>query len=584
MPRVFVIGWDGATFDLMKPWLAEGKLPTLAKLIREGSHGYLESNIPPMTFPAWSSFMTGKNQGKHGIFDFTRTRPGSYQLEFVNGGQRKAASIWQILSEANRRVISISVPGTFPPEPVNGFMISGFDAPGLGGKETYVDARGMYPPTLYDEIQKNVGGHPVNAFIIHAINKGRPDLAIEQVLRKTREKAATAKYLMTNHPWDCFMIHFGELDGVSHHFWKYCDPQSPLFEKDPPGLQDSLFKVYQEYERQAAELMERMPSDTVVMLMSDHGFGGVSNWLLYPNCWLQEKGWLRFRGRFARWKSRTLDALKLRLVARLPGRFKRFLYRVFRSGFGKFEANVRYSILNWSRTQAYFEENPYYPVLWLNVKGRQPQGTVEPGREYEVVRDRLIKDLESWKHPVTGKPIVEKAYRREEVYSGPYLEEAADIIPKWALHQGYNYSFRLSSKSKKLAWVEELDPHQPHNMPYFTGKSGTHRDYGIMVAHGPGIRPGVTVDGARIFDLAPTILQLLGEPIPDDMDGRVLQEMFTQPERSRLGVEETTRRPYIPVAVSQNGFAGDHDDPSNGYTPEDEETVAARLKALGYVE
>src|SRR2546423_1003563 len=104
MPRVFIIGWDGATFDLIQPWIAEGKLPNLARLMAGGAHGLLRSNIPPMTFPAWTSFMTGKNQGKHGIFDFTRTRPGSYQLEFVNGGQRKAASIWQLLSQAGRRV------------------------------------------------------------------------------------------------------------------------------------------------------------------------------------------------------------------------------------------------------------------------------------------------------------------------------------------------------------------------------------------------------------------------------------------------------------------------------------------------
>src|SRR5689334_13033273 len=142
MHPVFIIGWDGATFDLIRPWVAQGKLPHIARLMETGAHGSLRSNLPPMTFPAWSSFMTGKNPGKHGIFDFTRPRPGRYELEFVNGGHRRAASFWQILTRAGRKVVSISVPCTFPPEAVDGVMISGFDAPGLEGRGAHVDARG----------------------------------------------------------------------------------------------------------------------------------------------------------------------------------------------------------------------------------------------------------------------------------------------------------------------------------------------------------------------------------------------------------------------------------------------------------
>ena len=134
MPRVFIIGWDGATFDLIRPWAAEGKLPTLARLMVAGATGHLQSTLPPMTFQAWSSFLTGKNPGKHGIFDFTRQRPGSYELEFVNGGHRHGDSFWRLLSDAGRKVISISVPCTYPPEAVNGIMISGFDAAGLAGE------------------------------------------------------------------------------------------------------------------------------------------------------------------------------------------------------------------------------------------------------------------------------------------------------------------------------------------------------------------------------------------------------------------------------------------------------------------
>src|SRR5438094_2255530 len=160
MQRVFLTGWDGATFDLIRPWIDEGKLPNLARLMEAGVHGPLQSTIPPWSFQAWSSFLTGKNPGKHGIYDFFRTPPGTYDLEFVNADHRRGgASFWQLLGEAGRKVIAISIPGTFPPDKVNGIMISGFDFPG-DGPGSYVDSRGMYPSELYQELRDHVGRHP----------------------------------------------------------------------------------------------------------------------------------------------------------------------------------------------------------------------------------------------------------------------------------------------------------------------------------------------------------------------------------------------------------------------------------------
>jgi predicted AlkP superfamily phosphohydrolase/phosphomutase len=571
MSKIFIIGWDGATFDLIEPWVAQGRLPTIARLREEGVHGRLRSTLPPMTFPAWTSFMTGVNPGKHGIFDFTRQRPGSYELEFVNGGQRRTASFWKLLSQAGRQVISISVPCTFPPEPVNGVMISGFDAPGLGGPGAFVDARGMYPPGLFEELGQKVGHHPIGAFIARDINRGRPDLAIEQMVETVKAKAATAKYLMTSRPWDCAMILFGESDGVGHHFWKYCDPGSPLFESEPAGLRESIFRVYEELDRQAAELIELLPEDAVVLMMSDHGFGGVSDWVIYPNCWLHERGLLRFRGKSAHWRSRVLDAIKLRAVATLPGQVKRAIYRLSRQKLGGIESRVRYSMIDWAGTEAYFEENPYYPVLWVNLKGRQPRGIVEPGRHYEEVRDRLIRELEDWRHPETGEPIIEKAYRREDVYEGPCLEEAPDLIAKWAPHRGYTYAFKLSSKSPELAWIEQVDPRKPENLRFFTSKSGSHRDDGIFLAHGPEIRRGSTIEGARIIDLAPTILHLAGVAVPSVMDGDVLEAILNE-DAARPVVARAVSEP---VAVAQD---------VGQYSEVDEAIISDRLKDLGYME
>ncbi len=573
MGRVFIVGWDGATFDLIEPWVAEGKLPNIAEVLRNGAHGELRSTLPPMTFPAWSSFMTGKNPAKHGIYDFTRQRPGTYDLEFVNGGQRKAASFWKLLSDAGRKVISISVPCTYPPEKVDGVMLSGFDAAGLGGSSSKLDARGMHPPQMYDELEGAVGGHPIGSFPVAEINAGDPEAAVKKILDVIGRKAATAKYLIQKYDWDCAMILFGESDGAGHHFWKYCDGRSPQFSHDPPSMRDSILRVYQELDRELGELKQLLPMDTTLLMMSDHGFGGVSSTALFPNCWLREQGMLQFRGGFSRWASRRLDSLKLLAVATLPNAVQKFLSRFARKQLGGIEARVRYGIIDWAGTKAYFEENPYYPCVRINLKGRQPQGVVEPGEEYESLRTELIKRLEAWRHPETGERIVEKAYRREEVYSGPQLDEAPDVVVHWSTHEDYTYAFKVSSKSQSLAWIEDVDPNRPENFAFFTGKSGSHRDHGIFLAEGPGVQAGKTLDGAQIIDVAPTILHLLGVPVPEDMDGRALVEML---EGDAAG--------DVAIGAAADG-APDFNGSSEGdYTADDKVVIAERLRALGYID
>jgi Type I phosphodiesterase / nucleotide pyrophosphatase len=159
MDRLLIIGLDGATFDVITPWAQEGKLPNLRKLLENGAHGALKSTIPPMSPPAWTSFMTGKNPGKHGVFDFTARKPYSYDIEFVNARWRRAETIWKIMSEEGKRICVLGVPFTYPPEAVNGVMISGIDTPATGG---IADATAFHPKALYHEIAANLGGYLIS--------------------------------------------------------------------------------------------------------------------------------------------------------------------------------------------------------------------------------------------------------------------------------------------------------------------------------------------------------------------------------------------------------------------------------------
>jgi predicted AlkP superfamily phosphohydrolase/phosphomutase len=424
---------------------------------------------------------------------------------------------------------------------------------------------------LYDELDAALGGHPIGSFPIVEINQGRPDLAVKKILDVITRKAATAKYLIQKYDWDCAMILFGESDGAGHHFWKYCDPASPLFTETPAGMSDAILSVYQELDRQLGAIRQLLPVDTTLLMMSDHGFGGVSNTALYPNCWLREQGLLQIRGNWSRRASLLLDAAKHQAVARFPNAVQQFLSRCARTQIGGLEAKVRYGIIDWRKTQAYFEENPYYPALRINLKGRQPKGTVEPGTQYEDLRTNLIKRLEAWKHPGTGERIVKRAYRREDIYSGPSLTDAPDIIVHWNTLNGYTYAFRLSSKSARLAWVEEIDPHKPEYMAFFTGKSGSHRDNGIFLAEGPAIRAGAELFGAQIIDVAPTILHLLGVSVPVDMDGRVLSEMLDN------------ENVWTDIEFGAAKESDTNEPRDNSYTDEDNRVIAERLRALGYI-
>jgi len=372
MSKVLIVGIDGGSFDIILPLVREGKLPHIRDLIDQGSHGYLETTMPPMTFPAWTSYMTGVNPGKHGVFDFTERIPGTYMIRFINAKARKAKTLWRLVSEANKRVGVMAVPVTYPPEEVNGFMICGFDAPGV---DALGDTQSMYPPELLHELKEHVGDYIISSNIIKEVDRGRADLAIDIVLNTLGRKAETAKYLYQKEPWDLFMVLFGESDLVGHHYWKHIDPRSPFYE---PGSNEKCKKaverVYQKIDQTIGELMTFAPSDTTFLLMSDHGFGGSGDHVLYLNQWLAQEGFLRFKTK----SNRLLNTLLIHPlmfakrygIKYLPTQVKQNIFRKRTGIANNMESWLRFSKIDWGKTLAYSEETPYYPTVWLNLKGR----------------------------------------------------------------------------------------------------------------------------------------------------------------------------------------------------------------------
>lgn len=560
--KVVIIGIDGATFDIIQPMIEKGLLPNISRLMSDGCTGPLNSTTPPITYPAWTSFMTGKNPGKHGIFDFTIRKKGTYEVQLVNARQRRSPTFWRLLSDAGYRVGAMAIPVTFPPEEVNGFMISGFDAPGMTSPIPVT-----YPPGLGNELQKELGEYIVSLIVHNEAEKGRYDEVLKKLYQIIDNRTAAALYVLKKYAPDCFMVVYGETDKVSHLFWHLYDEGSPYHD---PSLaskyRDAIFSVYKRVDDSIGELLNLIDEETIVLLMSDHGSGGAGSAEIYLNNWLASKGFLSFKqSMISSAKSNLTKLMRTYGLRFVPPRIKGKIMRSsLVSVVNRLESTIRFSSIDWSGTKAYSEESPYYPNIWINLQGREPEGIVSM-EDYESVRDEVIMAVEGFVNPYTGQPVVKKAFRREEVYKGDFVENSPDIIIEWDDDEGYTYQFG-SSKSEQGLLIVQRDNHAINRLRF-----GSHRQHGICIASGNGIEKSHRIEGADIMDLAPTILYILGAPVPDDMDGKVLEDLF---EKEYL--EKNPRK-------KSKGISSKDTSEIESYSAEDAEVISERLKGLGYL-
>ena len=553
---IAIIGLDGATWDLAGPFLDAGDLPVLAGLIARGAHGVLRSTVPPVTFPAWSSFMTGTNPGKHGIFDFTRRVPGTYEVAFVASRDRRVPTMWRVLSDAGRRVAVIGVPTTYPPEPVNGIMVGGFDSPVTTG----IDGSFVHPREFYAEMTRAVGPYAITDFQELTIGPGWHDDAFPKILAAVDRKRDLARYVLRRERWDCFMMLFGEADTASHHFWMFTDPASPRFDAErSPRFGRALRDVYRRLDAALGAILADLPDDATVLVASDHGFGGAGTTVLHLNRWLADHGWLAFRG-----GGRGVGAGVARLVRRtalalLPrGLQERLVRRTGRGLARKLESWSRFGAIDMSRTRAFSEELNYAPSIWLNVRGRDREGCVAAGTEYDAAVRDLTAELLAWRNPTTGAPIVARVHRRDELYQGPCVSDAPDLVLELALDGGYSYPCLPTTPGERRS-VRQL-ARAEHVAGKGGGMNGSHRSEGMWVLAGPTVAPRAATE-ASIVDVAPSVLHLAGLPAPSWMDGRLLPGVA-----GAMAVADA--EPAVPETIDGE----DHD-----------AELRRRLHALGYL-
>ena len=554
--RCFVIGLDGATFDLILPWVAQGKLPAMAQVLARGAWGQLRSTVPPMTGPAWTTFATGANPARHSIYDWVYREPGTYNFVPATAANRRLPSLWSLLSAAGRRVAVVNVPMTFPPEPVNGLLISGLPTPSKQVTFTH-------PPELAQEIERITGNYILYPDPGQAYSDAGVDAFLARLYQTTETRIKLVENLRGREAWDFFMVVFNGTDTVQHAMWKFMSPAHPLHDPAKAAKYgDAILAFYQFLDRWLATQIASLPPDTVLMLMSDHGFGPFHKFI-HVNNWLREQGFLaikpawRARLKYAAFRAGFSPMAVYDLLMRLGlGSLKREVVRGQGQGLLR-TLFLSFDDVDWPATRAYSLGN--IGQIRLNVTGREPQGCVAPGREYEQVREEIMARLRLLTDPATGEAVVDEIYPREELYRGPYLEDAPDIVflPKRLEYFGFGeYEFGSHRVIEAMR----------------RGISGTHRMNGIFAALGEPVQPGGEISGAALADLAPTILHLLGQPIPAAMDGRVLIQALRGPLAA-----QTPQVVDTPAPVSTTGAA------AFTLSAADEAAISERLRGLGYV-
>jgi predicted AlkP superfamily phosphohydrolase/phosphomutase len=436
--RVVFIGLDGTPYTFMQRLIDEGRAPNAARLAGQGSLLRMDSIWPWVSSVAWSTMMTGVNPAKHNIFGFIDRDPATYKQFIPTSRQMKATTLWEVLSDAGKRVIVLNVPVTYPPRQVNGILVSGFLSPTLD--------KAVYPPSYIPTLKSL--GYIVDADPWKA--RESKDLALQEVNAALDARIRTLFYLFDHEAWDYLHVHVMETDRLHHFLWQQMEDGHPTY---APAFYD----FYQRIDDMLGQLAARLDEDTTLMWMADHGFCTIKK-EVYINRWLMDRGWLKLRN--------------------VPPDRKRGLDEIDPS-------SVAYSL------------DPGRVVI--RVQGREKEGCVSPGAEYEVIREEIAAAALDLRDPDSSDPIFQAAFKREELYHGPYLEQAADLI--LAPYDGYDpkgplYKETLTYKGDELVGMHTFD-----DAMFYVG------------------RQEIPQTRFSVLSVMPTILELMDVPSPPALDG-----------------------------------------------------------------
>lgn len=512
--KLLFVGWDGADWGVIDRLVGEGNLPNVASLLKSGAGYRLKVPIPPTTFSSWTTILTGTNPARHGITDFSEIVSGAYRVRFLTALDRAEPALWEFFDSLGLRTCALGFPATYPPDEINGFFLSGFESPvAVSAEEKFA-----HPKEIYQKISAKLGHWLVGGIGEFRITSGWHARALEHARLSAERKLDYAKELAKNYgPFDAFMIWFGEIDTVCHHFWRFYDESSPRFDSESAREFGSAIPLtYRRLDYALGVLMDEIAPEKVV-LVSDHGFGGAGVDVFHTNAWLRENGYLRFRSRSGGWK--ILKSAQKFALRYMPARLQEKIFRANVDAAEKIESKVRFSSIDFSRTRAFSEELNYAPSVRLNLFGQKPEGIVRQSEVSELLSE-LAEKIEKVKS-ADGVEIVKKAWRREELYSGPYLERLPELIIEQAYPDDYSVNFLRSEPDSPI--FRKLEPTELAGAKG-AGMNGTHRETAVFIISGFQTSQVIQKETIDAVDVAPTCLAAFGHR-SKTMEGKSVYEL-----------------------------------------------------------
>lgn len=525
MNEVVIFGIDGASPKLIEQW--QDELPNLKRIMQGGVYGELESTMPPVTCPAWPCMFTGRNPGQLGMYGFTSIEPGGeYHIKIHSSSDYHRWALWKILNDHGIAAGLLNVAMTFPPHKIDSFMVCGLGAP-VSTQASYT-----YPAWLKRELNKAVPSYqpfpPISTAIL-----GREEEYKAILEREVHNRTKAARYLMNAFPWQLLVSVFFAVDTAQHYFWHHMDDTHPRHAGE--RYRDVIKDLYKMVDAGIGELMEELPAGTNILVVSDHGFGPCHGDLRLDR-WLEKEGFLTFlpsvedEAQNSRlWRTRDF------LLSHLNPKVVRLITRMIPEGLSmklSDRAEWGYALtklfhdIDWTRTKAYPQGS--WGMIRVNLKGREPMGIVQPGQDYNKVIADIIARLKKLIDPKTGEPLDATVFKRDDIYHGDYANLGPDVvffIDKY---------MPVPTGEQRSEWGDRA-------------VSGQHARHGIFMAFGPDIKnTGGKLKNLKIHDITPTVLHLFGLPVPADIDGRVLTEIFHPPS------DPATR----PVAYESAGEKG----------------------------
>lgn len=515
--KVVVIGLDGGTFKLLKPLVKEGVMPNLKKLLEEGSHSVLESTIPPMTGTAWSTFATGKGPGKHGVYDFLMVDDSLENFHITTSKDIQGKTTYELMDEAGKTPITINLPNSWPPR--------------LKDKQIVITSiltqgdQWIWPESLKKEISEleKYKLTPDESLRL----KERKDAYADELLELVDNQMAATQKIFKQKPWDFFFYLFSSTDWIQH----------ASYDELMDNRAESPMRIYKQVDKYLGWFMENLPENTDLLIMSDHGFNAFKK-TFYFNQWLEKEGFLSTKDTSADFKQavtrRAKETEKIRgkkkKVNLGKGFFKflksvPFLEKPLKWVYHKIvkkylPVNLKVDIgIDYPNTKVCFPKGSYMTNAYINDGRKYPGGPIKNDEEYKKTRDEVIEKIKNLRDP-EGNLVVAKIFTKEAVYGENTLDRCPDLFFELG-----DYWFDGQFSSAKLFEEGVI--------------SNKHDKDGIFIAWGPRIKKAQEIEQKKIQDIAPTILHMMDIPLPQDMDGQVIQEIFKEKKEITHQSEKT---------------------------------------------